>query len=64
MQAAGQFLGIGVEHDLEVGMRTVHQQAYIEGMVRKYECENEFDALLDQPPSVLFKRDEPEMGYE
>ena len=54
MQAADRFLGIEIEHDLGAGLLSVHQAAYIDGMVNRYECVIEFDAVLTLPPSVQF----------
>lgn len=40
----------------------MHQAGYIDGMVERYECTEEFDALILLPPSVLFACNGLQMG--
>ena len=62
VQATGRFLRIQIEHNMSAGTLSVHQQASVEGMVAKYECADEYDALLPLPPSVRFLKDSCDMG--
>ena len=62
VQAADRFLGIQIEHDITAGTLTVHQGSYIDSMVARYECEQEFHALLPLPPTVQFSKDSADMG--
>ena len=62
MQAVDRFLGIQIEHDINAGKLTVHQGSYIDSMVARYECEQEFHAFLPLPPSVQLSKDSADMG--
>ena len=62
IQAADRFLGIEISHDMAAGTLTVHQQSYIDSMVSKYGCADEFDAVLPLPPCVHFSKDAADMG--
>ena len=47
---------------MKAGTLSVHQQTYIDSMMSKYKCTDEFDALLPLPPSVTFSKDKAGMG--